>query len=493
MTRLSWWEDKICWLAGAVLLALYLAVLPQDLTWANFGGDGGDFLAAIRSGGVPHPSGYPTYTLLGSLLQHLPFGSPPWQFALLSALPAALAAAWAGRWVQSQLFPGNRLGTLAGVITTLAWGSAPLFWSQAVIIEVHGLQALALVSWLWWLSLLNSSAPAWKVALLSIAIGFSLGNHLTILLLAPAAAWVFYKARRNGESLSFLFLQIILVLGTTVVLYAGLALRAAGNPPINWGGADTWAGLLWLVSGRAYAGLLGSTPPTQILERLSAWASLMIQQFWAPGVLAAAWGAVQGPRPQTRLPWLPLWIFASFSIFAIFYNTADSLVYLIPALLTGAIWIGSAAASLWTVSWKGKPLGKALAMILLAIILVRLPLTLPQVDPRSDQRAANYLAYAQEVVPHNALVFTQNDAETFPLWYLHFGLRKQPGWHIIVLPLTHYDWYRQSLAAAYPDLTLPQPTEAWGIALPANNPSLPVCHVVQIDASTGQMDIGCEP
>ena len=491
--RFAWWEDKICWLAGAVLLALYLAVLPQELTWANFGGDGGDFLAAILSGGVPHPSGYPTYTLLGSLFQHLPFGSPPWKGALLSALPAALAAVWAGRWVKRQLFSGDNLGALAGVVTTLAWGSAPLFWSQAVIVEVHGLQALALVAWLWWLSLLDSPAPTWKIAVLSVTVGLSLGNHLTILLLAPVAAWVFYKARRNGKPLGFLLLQVALVLASTAAVYAGLVLRAADNPPVNWGGADTWAGLLWLVSGRAYAGLLGSTPPLQILERLSAWASLMIQQFRAPGILAAAWGAVQGPRPKTRLPWLPLWIFTWFSIFAIFYNTANSHVYLIPALLTGAIWIGTTAASLWTASWKGNPLGKALVLLMLAIILVQLPITLAQVDPRSDLRATNYHAYAQEVIPQNALVFTHNDAETFPLWYLHFGLREQLGWRIVVLPLTQYDWYRQSLAAAYPDLTLPQPGETWESGLVASNPTLSVCRVSQVDAFVAQVDIRCEP
>jgi len=188
-----------------------------------------------------------------------------------------------------------------------------------------------------------------------------------------------------------------------------------------------------------------------------------------------------------------LWIFASFSIFAIFYNTADSHVYLIPAVLTSAIWIGSTAASMWTASWKGKPWGKTLAILLLVIILIRLPITLPQVDPRNDLRATHYLAYAQEVIPQNTLIFTHNDAETFPLWYLHFGLRAQLGWRIIVLPLMHYDWYRQSLAAAYPDLTLPQPGQSWESALVAANPALPVCRISQADTLGNQMDIHCEP
>ncbi len=493
MSRFSGWEDKICWLAGAVLLALYLAILPQELTWANFGGDGGDFLAAILSGGVPHPSGYPTYTLLGSLFQQIPFGSVPWKAALLSALPAAIAAAWAGRWVQVHPFAGNPLGIVAGLLTTLTWGTAPLFWSQAVIVEVHGLQALALVAWMWWLALLGSSAPSWKMGLLSVAVGLSLGNHLTILLLAPAAVWVIFQAFRTGKRLQFLLSQVALVLVSAVAIYATLALRSANTPPVNWGGAHTLEGLFWLVSGRAYAGLVAGTPPVQLFERLSAWAGLMIQQFGIGGLLAATWGAVQTPRPSNRLHWLPLWMFASSSLFAIFYNTADSRIYLIPALLSGAIWIGSTFASVWSIPWRNKPLGQWLVIAFLILTLARIPFTLPQVDPRSDRRAEHYLSYAQETIPQNALVLTRTDAETFPLWYLHYGLGQQPGWRIVVLPLTQYEWYRQSLSAAYPGLVLPQSTEVWDFALPANNPALPVCRVYQVDANLGQMEIDCEP
>ena len=52
--------------AGAAVslasLALYLATVAPSLTWGwrNYGMDGGEFLAAANTLGVPHPPGYPT-------------------------------------------------------------------------------------------------------------------------------------------------------------------------------------------------------------------------------------------------------------------------------------------------------------------------------------------------------------------------------------------------------------------------------------------------
>ena len=47
-------------------LALYLSTLAPTLTsgYNNTGEDGGELLAAANTFGIPHPPGYPTYTLL---------------------------------------------------------------------------------------------------------------------------------------------------------------------------------------------------------------------------------------------------------------------------------------------------------------------------------------------------------------------------------------------------------------------------------------------
>ena len=54
--------------SGAAALALYLWSLAPGLTSA----DGGDFLIAAYHLGVPHPSGYPLWTMLGWLATRLP-------------------------------------------------------------------------------------------------------------------------------------------------------------------------------------------------------------------------------------------------------------------------------------------------------------------------------------------------------------------------------------------------------------------------------------
>ena len=52
---------------GSALL-VYLATMAPGLTWAHDSADGGDLIAAVVSGGVPHPSGYPTFVLLATPL-----------------------------------------------------------------------------------------------------------------------------------------------------------------------------------------------------------------------------------------------------------------------------------------------------------------------------------------------------------------------------------------------------------------------------------------
>ena len=59
------------------------------------GGDAGELAAAAVLGGVPHPPGYPTFAMLGRLIEYmLPLGgSPARKLNLLSCLCGAGAAA----------------------------------------------------------------------------------------------------------------------------------------------------------------------------------------------------------------------------------------------------------------------------------------------------------------------------------------------------------------------------------------------------------------
>lgn len=279
------------------LFVLYANMLPNEITTANNSADSGDYLAAIMTGGVPHPSGYPTYLLVGKLFQLLPIGSPYTRQALASAIFAALAAGLVA--ILSGLISHTRISP-AKLISVLVsgWvlGVAPFYWSQAVIVEVHGLQAFFVACFLLWITLLCHTSASIAdsdilISLLSILIGFGVGNHITILLAFPFIPFALYAGWRKGIKLGRILKYGTLICMVGIGLYLYLPFLARNNPPVNWGNAQTLPDLLSLVSGDIYKRLLFSINPVEYLQRISAWANFFMHQFGLLGLLLGVIGA----------------------------------------------------------------------------------------------------------------------------------------------------------------------------------------------------------
>ena len=104
-------------------------------------GDSGELVAAVHTLGIPHPSGYPLYVLLGKLWTVLvPVGSIAFRMSLFSAFCAAAAVACfylVGRRL--------RLAAVPALFSSLLLAFSPSFWSQANIQRVYSLNALLVV------------------------------------------------------------------------------------------------------------------------------------------------------------------------------------------------------------------------------------------------------------------------------------------------------------------------------------------------------------
>lgn len=74
-------------LTGLISFIVYLLTLAPTVYW----GDSGELITVAYTLGIAHPSGYPTYTLLGHLFTYIPFGSIAWRVNLMSAVFASLA------------------------------------------------------------------------------------------------------------------------------------------------------------------------------------------------------------------------------------------------------------------------------------------------------------------------------------------------------------------------------------------------------------------
>jgi hypothetical protein len=478
-----------------VAAAVYGCTLAPTLTWKHDGADGGDLIAAAATLGVPHPSGYPTYVLLArGFLQGLPLAEPAARVHWLSALSGAGAAALLSLSIAESL-RAERSSTneptavprlpfslssrpvsawLIGIgMTSSAWifAFSPLQWSQATIAEVHALNVAFAIAVFWLLLRWRRQGGYWLPIIAAFLYGLGLGNHLTGLLLVPLLVLWLLLARREDRLTWRNWLRIAggFLLGLGV--YGYLPLAAARHPPINWGNPQTWDRFWWLVTGQLYREAIFGVPWELIPGRLSAWGHLLLQQFgwWGWGLaLVGVWRLSRRDRPALIASG---YFVAAYSSYGLGYDRADSYVYLLPACLMLAFWLGqgliTSLQAVWGVTQQMSTprwpvVVPLLAGTLLAAVLPLLPLTSNWAahDLRQEGDAGEYAAAALAAAAPGALVVTSGDRSTFALWYRRYALEERNDVTIVNGGLWGFDWYRDTLARHDPETALPEEADS---------------------------------
>jgi len=224
------------YLAGAVAaiisLAVYIFTTAPNVTLL----DSGEFLVAAQHFGVPHPTGYPLWTLLCWLFQLLPLGNAAWEIALLSAIFAGLAVGLTAmllqstlRWIfaGSALFHHRLLPYAVSIGCSLLLAFSQSMWSQAVIAEVYALHAFLVVLFLICQYAWIRNPASFGLLLLSFfLLSLAFSNHQLSLALAPLPFLGVLLLRRE------IFWDLVLAsLLTVLLVYLGFALLS-GEPPV---------------------------------------------------------------------------------------------------------------------------------------------------------------------------------------------------------------------------------------------------------------------
>jgi hypothetical protein len=448
-----------------LLLVVYFFTLPPSLTWAHHGADGGDLVTAVARGGIPHPPGFPAYLLLGTLFIRFPWGDPAWRLNLMSAVlaagAAALVAAAVRHWSCFEIHQeaGSRTQNSEGqvqeargrdqstaepaihnpqiaICTGLSLGLAPLFWSQALITEVYAPAAFfaALV-----MILALRGGPTWA---LGLAWGVGTGIHPILLFLAPLVTWGAWG--NEGGRLRRLAQAGLLALLGWGVMY-GPVLLARGGLPSPWGDVSTPAGWWALVSGRLYRGYIFGLPLPAWPQRLLAWMGLVARQFTPFGAALAGLGWLHLWRRCRLLAVALALAFGAFSIYAVGYNTGDSLVYLAPALPLVTLWLGAGLAR--ATARLGDRLRRGAWLILLLPLLQGL-LFWGEMDLSGNWAAVEWAERVLQQAPSQAVLLTAQDAHTFTLWYVHDVLGERPDVVVVDRDLWAQEPYRKMVAGA---------------------------------------------
>ncbi|MCL5098620.1 MAG: DUF2723 domain-containing protein [Candidatus Omnitrophica bacterium] len=257
---------RIDWLTfgitALVIFVAYYMTLAPDLTLE----DSGELAVASFYAGVPHPPGYPLWTIITWLFTVLvPISNIAWRVALASATAGALSCGLLALMVSrgsSMMIEGiselkglerrweNAICMVAGFVSGTLLGFNGFFWSQCVIVEVYPLSVLTLMGVLC-LLLRWVYAPHQRryLYLAAFLFGLCFTNHQTLIVAAMGLEVAIWAVKpKMGRDL-FLFNSVIYLLG----LYAkskGMITSFDNNLPLfaiyNVIGVGSLAAAGWL-------------------------------------------------------------------------------------------------------------------------------------------------------------------------------------------------------------------------------------------------------
>jgi hypothetical protein len=437
------------WLVALLLLrlrvtarwpaALLLTVLVAGIYFLTLGrhvghADTFEFQVTAHQLGIAHPTGYPLYLLLSKPFTWLPWGTIAMRVNLGTALFGVLAVLvlFLLLWRLS----GYRV---PAALAALAFALMPTFWSQAVEAEVYTLHNLIVaLALLVMVNLLHQADGASRRLLaLAALLGLGLANHLTTLLLLPAAVLVaFFVGRRAQWGMQHwlrLLPRLLLAALVPLVLYLYLPLRWAA---VNGEPMGLARFVDWVVGGR-FQGALQLRAWLQDPARYLVVGRLLLAE-WQPvwPLLLALVGAAWLARSNWRVALLTFLTWAAFVFYALNYYVPDLNVFLLPAQLLLVLWWGLGLAALWDrLRARNGLLPATIGALLLATpLLVSAAGRWTQIDrSQPDERVTWAAGVLAQPLPDGAAVLA--DSEKFPpLYYLQQAEGIRPDLEISVLP-----------------------------------------------------------
>ncbi len=341
-------------------LAIYAATMSRGITWLNTGPDGGDFISAARAFGVPHPTGYPTYTLLLRVFGDVvAIGDHAFRANLLSVLLGAstvpliyIAALRLLGMLPVHEVGENRSMRASAVIAALAFATSRLFWSQSTITEVHTLNALfgamLLVLTLGVVRDLSQGKSAIRRrVLMTLLLGLGLGNHTTLgLAAAPFGVWVLWLVWKQQRWRGVFDWRPAAGLVFGLSIYAYVAVAAASNPVVNWGSPDSIEGFRWMISATIYRPYAFGLASEMLAGRISTIAELLFTQFTVVGTVIGIAGLTSIWSYSREFVFASVASVLSIAVYAVAYDTVDSFIYLISAFMLFSLWLAVGTAVL---------------------------------------------------------------------------------------------------------------------------------------------------
>jgi transmembrane protein TMEM260 (protein O-mannosyltransferase) len=456
--RLRSWTRRPL-IRGAVVAPLAVAIVAIALgVWRLMPGvgfwDTAEFQTVPPILGTAHPTGYPTYVILGWFASALltPFGEAAFRMNLLSAILVGLAAGLTVDLVR-RLIGSTVIATAAG----LGLAATPVVWAIGTHADPHALHLLFVVAILWLLVRWDqvrladpSHGDRWLVAAAAVT-GLSAGNHsLTLLLGVPIGLYVLAVEPQILRRRGLVARSVAAFVVAGALVYLELPLRGGLIPelraPLVYGSPSTIGGFVYVATGEQFRGGLND-PFGELPRKAGELVGLAVQQF---GLLAPLL-VLAFIVTASRFPAYALLTGSAMAITCFFdsaYVNADiGRYYLGPALFAWT-WLAILAATVMELVVTGlsstatmrrgaarrrldrlSVVGLAF-VVLLGPTLTALPERAVIVDRSTDRAAQAWLDDVLTELRPNAIVLSWWSFST-PLWYAQLIEGRRPDIAVI--------------------------------------------------------------
>ena len=449
MRRVAGFVAPVAVGADAVVAAVS-AMLPGLGFW-----DTGEFQAVAPLLGTAHPTGYPTYVILGWLANLVlsPFGEPAFRMNLFAGLSVGVAAA-----VTTDLARTLTRSTPLGILAGLGLALTPIVWAIGTRADAHALHhafvAILLRLLVGWedararaLDVADQRADRWLVAA-AVVFALSVGNHsLTLLLAIPVGLYVLAVEPGILRRPRLIATCLAALVGTLVIVFLELPLRAGPfRAPLVFGQPETWDGFWYIVLGQQFQGSL-IDPFGDPAGKTATLVGRALDQFGVLAVLVPA-GLVTTAIIRPRYALLTGSIVALTVFFAASYANADIGRYYLGPVLIAWTWMAILVRSLidavlgpaaidpldaddHPAAPRRPGLRPATALAVLALVVLLIPTALAvterhaRVDARAQTDARDWVEQALAAMEPDAVVVSWWSYST-PLWYAQHVEGRRP-------------------------------------------------------------------
>jgi len=418
---------------GAALFVVYSLGAARTI----YVGDSGELTAAAAVLGIPHPSGYPLYVLLGKLWTLLfPFGSIAARMSLFSA--AAAAASCALLYLLCRRMAFTAMASLFGT-TLLAF--SPSFWGEANVQRTYALNALFLVLAALLLHRWMQSRSTSHLCALFFVCGLGACNHLFMVVAWICAGTIVAvrSARLAPLPLAAAARAALAAFALGLLPYLYLPLRSRFDPVVDWGNPETLSSFMAVVFRSDFWGRAWVQSPGDLLAVVSDWAlSLGTETAWVGAALAIAGCVVLLRSPSAEgttsggrgmLAFAALTMLFNVAILAAHGARSDLFLwhrYYIPSYAMMALLSAAGCAAL--LARIPRLLRPAIAIVPLFLLATGWGAADRSRYRIADEFSRNLL----EALPPGSHLIASDDNILFPLMYLHLVEKVRPDVNLVM-------------------------------------------------------------